>query len=112
LYKKRWDIELFFKALKQNLQVKTFVGTIENAVKSQIYIALISHLLLELIRRNTCKTKQAFSNFTEKIRICLTYYLTLDYVCNQIQPIVCKVKEKPPNAFQKDIFQENTNLFQ
>ena len=112
LYKKRWDIELFFKALKQNLQVKTFVGTSENAVKSQIYIALISYLLLELMRRNTCKTKQAFSNFTEKIRICLTYYLTLDYVCNQIQPLVCKVKEKPPNTFQKDIFHANDNLFQ
>jgi IS4 transposase len=36
LYKKRWDIELFFKALKQNLQVKTFWGTSENAIKSQI----------------------------------------------------------------------------
>ena len=36
LYKKRWDIELFFKAIKQNLQVKTFWGTSENAVKSQI----------------------------------------------------------------------------
>ena len=41
LYKKRWDIELFFKAMKQNLQIKTFLGTSENAVKSQIYIALI-----------------------------------------------------------------------
>lgn len=36
LYKKRWDIELFFKAIKQNLQIKTFVGTSANAVKSQI----------------------------------------------------------------------------
>jgi IS4 transposase len=44
LYKKRWDIELFFEALKQNLQVKTFWGTSENAVKSQIYVALISYL--------------------------------------------------------------------
>jgi len=49
LYKKRWDIELFFKALKQNLQVKIFIETSENAVKSQIYIALICYLLLELI---------------------------------------------------------------
>lgn len=46
LYKKRWDIELFFKAIKQNLQIKTFVGTSENAVKSQIYIALITYLPL------------------------------------------------------------------
>jgi len=38
LYKKRWDIEIFFKLMKQNLQIKTFLGTSENAVKSQIYI--------------------------------------------------------------------------
>jgi len=43
LYKKRWDIELFFKAIKQNLQIKTFLGTSENAVKSQIYVALICY---------------------------------------------------------------------
>jgi len=36
LYKKRCDIELFFKAMKQNLQIKSFLGTSENAVKSQI----------------------------------------------------------------------------
>jgi len=110
LYKKRWDIELFFKALKQHLQVKTFIGTSENAVKSQIYVALIMYLLLELVRRNTCKVKQALSNFSEKIRICLTYYLTIEYVCNQIQPISCRVKPKPPDE-QKDIFWKNSTLF-
>jgi len=78
LYKKRWDIELFFKAIKQNLQIKTFVGTSENAVKSQIYIALITYLLLQLIVRTIAKKKHAFSNFVEKIRICLTFCLTLD----------------------------------
>jgi IS4 transposase len=82
LYKKRWDIELFFKAIKQNLQIKTFVGTSENAVKSQIYIALITYLLLQLIVRTIAKKKHAFSNFVEKIRICLSFYLSLDYVCN------------------------------
>jgi hypothetical protein len=111
LYKKRWDIELFFKALKQNLQVKTFIGTSENAVKSQIYVALIMYLLLELVRRNTCKVKQALSNFSEKIRICLTYYLTIEYVCNHIQAIVCRVEPKPPDL-QKDIFWKNSTLFQ
>lgn len=112
LYKKRWDIELFFKALKQNLQVKTFIGTSENAVKSQIYIALIVYLLLELLRRNTCKTAQAFSNFSEKIRICLTYYLSLYYVCNTIKPMVCRIDDKPPDQNHRDIFQQNNNLFQ
>ena len=71
LYKKRWDIELFFKALKQNLQVKTFWGTSENTVKSQIYIALISYLLLELIKRTIVNKAIAFSNLSEKIRFCL-----------------------------------------
>ena len=58
LYKKRWDIELFFKAMKLNLQIKTFVGISQNAVKSQIYIAMICYLLIEIIRRNVPKTKQ------------------------------------------------------
>jgi len=72
--------------LKQNLNVKTFVGTSPNAVKSQIFVALITYLLLELLRRVKAKGKTAFSNFVEKIRICLCYYLTLDYVIQRIQP--------------------------
>lgn len=86
LYRRRWDIETFFKLLKQNLNVKTFVGTSPNAVKSQIFIALIAYLLLELLRRVKAKGKAAFSNFVEKIRICLCFYLTLDYVILRIQP--------------------------
>ena len=46
IYKQRWQIELFFKALKQNLKIKTFVGTYANAVKTQIWSALIAMLLL------------------------------------------------------------------
>ncbi|NCP85557.1 MAG: IS4 family transposase [Flavobacteriales bacterium] len=86
LYRRRWDIETFFKLLKQNLNVKTFVGTSENAVKAQIFVALITYLLLELLRRVTAKGETAFSNFVEKIRICLSFYLSLDYVINQIKP--------------------------
>jgi len=105
LYKKRWDIELFFKALKQNLQVKTFWGTSENAVKSQIYIALISYLLLELIKRTTAKSSMAFSNLTEKIRLCLYHYLTTDYVVNEVKNGVRKIKvaQKKIN-FEPDLF--------
>jgi len=66
LYKKRWDIELFFKAIKQNLQIKTFLGTSENAVKSQIYIALINYLLLQLIIRTVANKKYVFYNFGKK----------------------------------------------
>jgi IS4 transposase len=47
IYKERWQIELFFKALKQNLRVKSFVGTSENALRIQIWTALIALLLLK-----------------------------------------------------------------
>lgn len=96
LYRRRWDIETFFKLLKQNLNVKTFIGTSENAVKSQIFIALITYLLLELLRRVGVSGKTAFSNFVEKIRICLPFYLSLDYVINTIRPIVQKAEKPPP----------------
>jgi IS4 transposase len=49
IYKDRWQIELFFKALKQQLKIKTFVGTSENAVQVQIWTALIAMLLLKFL---------------------------------------------------------------
>ena len=53
IYKDRWQIELFFKALKQNLKIKTFIGTSANAVKSQIWSALISMLLLRYLQMSS-----------------------------------------------------------
>lgn len=50
LYKARWKVELFFKTLKQNLKIKKFLGTSENAVKAQIFVALIAYLLLQILR--------------------------------------------------------------
>jgi hypothetical protein len=50
LYKARWEIELFFKWIKQNLRVKTFYGTSPNAVKTQIWIAMIVYLVLAILR--------------------------------------------------------------
>ncbi|VAX21862.1 hypothetical protein MNBD_IGNAVI01-3145, partial [hydrothermal vent metagenome] len=91
----RWDIELFFKAMKQNLQIKSFLGTSENAVKSQIYIALIAYLLLQLIKRTATKTTIAFSNFVERIRMCLPFYLSIKYVCNHISEGAKRVKPPP-----------------
>ena len=56
VYKERWAIELFFKALKQNLRVKTFVGTSANALQTQIWAALIAMLLIKYLQ-----LKSAFS---------------------------------------------------
>ena len=50
IYKERWQIEIFFKALKQNLKIKTFVGTSANAVKVQIWTALIAMLILRFLQ--------------------------------------------------------------
>ena len=50
IYKDRWQIELFFKALKQNLKIKTFVGTTANALKIQVWTALITMLILKYLQ--------------------------------------------------------------
>jgi hypothetical protein len=50
IYKDRWQMEIFFKALKQNLKIKTFVGTTANAVKIQIWTALIVMLILRFLQ--------------------------------------------------------------
>jgi len=50
IYKDRWQVELFFKAIKQNLKIKTFVGTSANAVKTQVWTALIAILVLKYLQ--------------------------------------------------------------
>ena len=50
IYRERWQIELFFKALKQSMKIKTFVGTTENAVQTQIWTALIAMLLVKSLQ--------------------------------------------------------------
>ena len=53
IYKRRWDIELFFKWIKQHLKIKTFLGTSKNAVMTQIWIAIIYYLLLAWVKAQT-----------------------------------------------------------
>ena len=50
VYKEPWQIELFFKAIKQQLKVKSFVGTSENALLCQVWVALIAYLLLSYLK--------------------------------------------------------------
>lgn len=66
LHKKRWEIELFFKNMKQNLQIKTSIGTSENAVKSQIYVALVGYVILQLINRTAAKKQKRSPTFSKK----------------------------------------------
>jgi len=55
IYKDRWQVELFFKAIKQNLKIKAFVGTSKNAVLTQLWIAMITYLLLAIARYSARK---------------------------------------------------------
>jgi hypothetical protein len=76
IYKDRWEIELFCKALKQNLKLKTFVGTSENALRMQIWTALIAILLLKWLH-HLSKAKWSLSNLASMLRMNLFTYRDL-----------------------------------
>jgi hypothetical protein len=76
IYKDRWQIELFFKALKQNLRVKTFVGTSANALHTQIWTALIALLLLKYLQFK-CRFGWSLSNLAALLRMNLLVYRDL-----------------------------------
>ncbi len=67
IYKDRWQVELFFKALKQNLRIKTFVGTSANAVRTQVWTALIAMLLLRYLQLRA-KFAWSLSNLAALLR--------------------------------------------
>jgi hypothetical protein len=100
IYKLRWQIELLFKQLKQNFPLKYFLGDNENAIKIQIYCALIANLLMTVIQKKL-KKSWAFSNLVSFCKIHLFNYIHL-----------LKFLENPDKDCQKT--QKNTlqyNLF-
>ncbi len=76
IYKLRWQIELLFKQLKQNFPLKYFLGDNENAIKIQIYCALIANLLMTVVQK-MLKRNWAFSNLVSFCKIHLFNYLHL-----------------------------------
>lgn len=109
MYKQRWQVELFFKQIKQNLKIKSFVGTSENAVKTQIYCALCAIVLMNYLKsvsdskRKACKEKSfSFSNMASLLRISLFRCSSLDeWLTNPFIP--------PPEYSQNH--QQNLYLF-
>jgi hypothetical protein len=86
VYKARWEIELFFKALKQNLRVKTFVGTSENALQTQIWTALIAMLLIKYLQLRA-RFGWSLSNLVALLRQQLFVYRDLwNWIDNPFQP--------------------------
>lgn len=76
IYRERWQIELFFKALKQNLKIKSFVGTSENALRIQIWTALLALLLLKWLHHLSC-AGWSLSNLASMLRLNLFTYRDL-----------------------------------
>lgn len=81
IYKKRWDIELFFKWIKQHLKIKTFLGTSKNAVLTQIWIAMIYFLLISWIKFQT-KFKGSLLELTRMIKEVLMKRIPLINILN------------------------------
>lgn len=94
IYKDRWQIEIFFKALKQNLKIKTFVGTSANAVKIQIWTALIAILVLKYLQLLS-KLKWSLSNLLALLRMNLFTHRDLMAWLNQ--PF-----ETPPVPYEQE----------
>ena len=76
IYKERWQIEIFFKQLKQNLKVKTFVGTTSNAVHIQIWTAFIAMLIIKYLKFKS-KFGWSMSNLVAMLRLNLFTYRNL-----------------------------------
>ena len=103
IYKERWQIELFFKSLKQLMRVKTFVGTSANALKTQLWAALIAMLLLKyLLLKSTFNW--SFSNLVALVRQQLFVYRDLFGWLNdpyQAPPVLAGVHDVQPElAFE------------
>lgn len=76
LYKKRWQIEILFKRIKQNYPLKYFLGDNPNAIKIQVWCAFIADLLLKIVHCQL-KRKWSFSNLTSIVRLHLMSYIHL-----------------------------------
>lgn len=76
LYQRRWQIETLFKRLKQNNQLKYFLGDNENAIRIQIWCSLIADLLIKIVQ-NKVKRNWSFANISSMIRIHLMSYTSL-----------------------------------
>ena len=85
LYRCRWQVELFFKWIKQNLQIKTFFGTTENAVKTQIWIAICVYVLVAIIKKEL-KLSRSLTEILQILSITLFEKVPMDKVLTKTFP--------------------------
>jgi hypothetical protein len=102
IYKKRWQIECLFKRLKQNYPLRYFLGESENAIKIQIWCALITDLLIKIVK-DRVKRKWSFSNIAAMIRLHLMTYINLIKFLQNPEKMLANYSD--PNAnIQQSLF--------
>lgn len=99
IYKCRWIIELLFKQLKQNLPLQYFLGDNENAIKVQIWCALIWNLLITVLQRQISLKKWAFSNLISIVRIHLFNYINIRKFLENPEKYYNPEPKKSPDLF-------------
>jgi transposase len=92
LYKMRWQVELFFKWIKQHLRIKAFFGTSQNAVKTQIWIAVCTYVLVAIVRKRL-KVGASMHEILQILSLCLFEKAPLDQLLTLTVP-----GPKPPDS--------------
>lgn len=103
IYRRRWQIELLFKQIKQNFPLRYFYGESANAIKIQIWVTLIANLLLSVLQ-STLQRHWSFSGLATMVRIVLMYYLHLEKFLNQpdadLNNMLAEASEPPPESIE------------
>lgn len=102
IYKKRWQIECLFKRLKQNYPLKYFLGDGENAIKIQIWCALITDLLIKIVK-DKVNRKWSFSNIAGMIRLHLMTYINLIKFLQNPEKVLTNY-HNPQYDYQQSLF--------
>jgi IS4 transposase len=93
LYKSRWQVELFFKWIKQHLRIKRFLGTSENAVKTQIWCAVSTYVLIAIIK----KELQLNASLYTILQILSVSIFEKTYISCALQPDATRTTAQLPN---------------
>jgi len=97
IYRNRWQIELMFKSIKQNFPLKYFYGESVNAIKNQIWAALIACILLTIVHREALKKqKWAFSNVVSLVRRLLMNYIDIHLILASPNMFADNIRGRPP----------------
>ncbi len=100
IYRKRWEIELFFKWIKQHLKIKSFYGNSANAVKTQVWIAISTYLLIAITKKKLDISEISLHTFLHILEVNLFEQRHI----KQIVADAIQQKLEPPNSNQLDLF--------